>query len=80
MLWLAALSVLLFAWQERAGFPRRKNMLGLILVAATLAAASHFLAVLSLLPFLGAAVFAGRRRRVDWAGLAMVAIPTVRWR
>ena len=77
MLWLAALSVLLFAWQERAGFPRRRNMLGLILVAATLVAASHFLAVLSLLPFLGAAIFAGRRRTVDWAGLAMVTIPTV---
>jgi hypothetical protein len=76
MLWMAALSVLLFAWQERAGFPRRKGMLALMLAAATMAAASHFLAVLSLLPFLGAAFFTGRRRSMDWTGWMAVAVPT----
>ncbi len=77
MLWLAALCVLLFAWEERAEYPRRKSMLWLVLAAATLVAASHFLAVLSLLPFIGAAFFKGRRRSVDWAGLVAVTLPTV---
>ena len=77
MLWLAALTVLLFAWQERAGFSRRRFMPALMFAAATLAAASHFLAVLSLLPFLGAAFFAGRRRSVDWIGLLSIGVPTV---
>ncbi len=76
MLWLAALCVLLFAWQERADFPRRRYMPGLMFAAATLAAASHFLAVLSLLPFLGAAVFSSRRRSVDWLGLLSIGVPT----
>ena len=77
MLWLAALTVLLFAWQERAGYSRhRRAMPVLMFAAATLAAASHFLAVLSLLPFLGAAFFAGRRRAVDWIGLLSIGVPT----
>lgn len=75
MLWLAALSVLLFAWQERAEAPHRKRMLGLMLVAATLAAASHFLAVMSLFPFVAASFFVGRRRSVDWAAVVAVGVP-----
>ncbi len=78
MLWLAALSVLLFAWQERAGYSRRRRFMpALMFVAATLAAASHFLAVLSLLPFLGAAFFSSRRRSVDWVGFFSIGVPAV---
>lgn len=77
MLWLAALSVLLFAWQERAEAPHRRRMLGLMFVAATLAAASHFLAVLSLFPFVVAGFFVGRRRSVDWPAMLAVGVPMV---
>lgn len=75
MLWLAALSVLLFAWQERAEAPHRRRMLVLMLVAATAAAASHFLAVLSLFPFVAAGLLVGRRRSVDWLSVAAVGLP-----
>ena len=77
MLWLAGLSVLLFAWQERAALPRGRRMLVLMFAAATLTASSHFLAVLSLFPFLAAPFFLGRRRVTDWAGLAAVGVPTI---
>ncbi len=77
MLWLAGLSVLLFAWQERASFPRRNRTLWLMLIASTVTAASHFLAVLSLFPFLFAEFFERRRRGVDWKGLLVVGVPTI---
>ena len=77
MLWLAALSVLLYAWQGRAEAPHRTRMLWLMLVAATLAATSHLLAVLSLFPFVAACFFVGRRRAIDWLSVAAVGVPMV---
>ena len=77
MLWLAALSVLLVAWQERTiEFRSKKSTLVLIAFAAIVAVCSHVLAVLSLTPFLAAAFFRERNRRVDWAAFAAVGIPT----
>lgn len=75
MLWLAATTVLLFAWEERSARHRRRRMLLLILAAATVSVLSHVLAVFALFPFIAAALVRRRMRPIDWPALASVALP-----
>lgn len=81
MLWLAATTVLLFAWEERSARRRNRRMLLLLLAAASVSVCSHVLAFFSLLPFVAAALVPrrkrsiGRKQSIDWAALAAVAVP-----
>lgn len=74
---LACSSVALWSWDRVATVPRRAIHVVLFGAALAIAIASHFYAILLLVPFgIGELVRLYERRRIDWPIVAALAFPT----